>query len=83
MRETSPRAARARTQAPTEEASALPSPPMSYDDVARRIADPKAKGDGFRCQKFLCRNACQKVEEEARVKPTVFTPHKSPEAAKG
>jgi len=50
------------------------------DGTYEKIADPKAKGDGFRSQEFLYKTACQKVEDEAKSQQTVFTPHKSPEA---
>ncbi|MDD4872526.1 MAG: polyphosphate kinase 1 [Kiritimatiellae bacterium] len=55
---------------------------LRQDGVYERIEDPRARGEGFRCQEFLYRNACEKVENETRAKQTVFIPHKSPEAEK-
>ncbi|OGV62409.1 MAG: RNA degradosome polyphosphate kinase [Lentisphaerae bacterium RIFOXYA12_FULL_48_11] len=55
---------------------------LKADGAYERLADPKAKGDGFRCQEFLYRSTCQKAEDEAKVQQTVFTPHKSPDLEK-
>jgi polyphosphate kinase len=56
---------------------------LKSDGTYERIMDSRTKGERFRCQKFMYQSACQKVEDEAKAKQTVFTPHKSPEAEKG